>query len=280
MADFGALVNVIRRIVRETTEAHKPSGLYFGKVTSVSPIKITIDPKHVLTEEFIVLGRYITEFSVDLTIEGELWRGLRPNDELMLMREQGGQRYAVIDWVNRVDEDTRPAWIKTGEVISESPLEIKVNDYFTIREDDLIICLGVRDKHGYFSFNNPAIKQKVDIWDRAERESQDEPLPEAIRPGEEPHRIRDDEDDPAPAYVEKTTDIQFMKKWYYNTLDLKDRDGNAPDKIELPAFHETTQYHRLYEGDKVLLCNERSSRKWYVVDFVYQNMDKREWVYL
>ena len=113
MADFMEMLKPIRKAAQQTTDAHKPSGLYFGKVTSVSPIEITIDPKHILTEEFIVLGRYITEFSTNFTIAGQLWCGLRPNDELMLIREQGGQRYAVIDWVNRVEEEDRPAWIVT-----------------------------------------------------------------------------------------------------------------------------------------------------------------------
>jgi len=113
-------------------------------VTSVSPIRITLDAKHVLTEEFIVLGRYVTEFSTDLTIPGQLWRGLRPNDELLLLREQGGQRYAVIDWVNRVEEHDRPAWIKTGLVLSSAPT-IQVNSYLTLGPADLILCRNVTE---------------------------------------------------------------------------------------------------------------------------------------
>jgi len=199
------IVQTIRRIVQETVEANKPSGTYFGKVISVAPIQIQIASDLIITERFIVLGRYITEFSVDLTIEGELWHGIRPNDELLLIREQGGQRYAVIDWLKRVDEDTRPAQIQTGEVIYESPLEIKVNDYFSLKEDDLIICLGLSDKKGFLSFDNPDIKQEI----------------------------------------------------------------NLHDEVEI------TSYHKLLQGDKVLLCCERSSKKWFVVEYVHQNMQKR-----
>jgi len=146
MDSFKEIMSTMRKCSNNATESQKPSGLYFGKVTSVSPIQITIDPKHVLSEEFIALGRYITEYSTDLTIEGETWYGLRPDDELMLIREQGGQKYAVVDWVYRADEDTRPAWICTGEVLSGAPT-IKVNDYLTLTPADLILCRNVTEHY-------------------------------------------------------------------------------------------------------------------------------------
>jgi len=144
MADCADLTALISKIAHRAIESHKPSGVYFGKVTSVSPIQITIDAKHVLTEEFIILGRYVTEFSTDLTIHGQLWHGLRVNDELLLVREQGGQRYAVIDWVNRVEENDRPAWVKTGVVLSSAPT-IRVNEYLTLTPGDLILCRNVTE---------------------------------------------------------------------------------------------------------------------------------------
>lgn len=144
MADFADLVKTMRKISQQTVESHKTAGCYFGTVISVEPIKIQIDPKHILTEEFIILGRYITEYSTNFTIAGETWRGLRPNDELFLMREQGGQRYVVVDWVKRVEEDERPAWIVTGEVLSSAPT-IKVNDYLTLTPDQLILCRNVTE---------------------------------------------------------------------------------------------------------------------------------------
>ena len=262
MADFTELIKIIRRISQQTVESHKPSGLYFGKVTSVSPVEITIDPKHILTEEFIVLGRYITEFSTNFTIAGETWCGLRPNDELMLIREQGGQRYAVIDWVNRVEEEDRPAWICEGEVVSVAPLEIKVNDYLTLTEDKLILCHSVTNHMAYLSFDNPDIKQKIQIYDEAEKE----PLPATIRASEEPHAPRPD--DLPPPIVEKVTDIQFVKKPYED-----EADG------DLPAYHEITIYNQFEEGDRVMLACERSLQKWFVVDFTYQvKQDKAYWI--
>jgi len=260
MGDFNGLLQVLRKNSKITETAHKPSGLYFGKVTSIYPIEITIDPKHILTEDFIVLGRYITEYSTDLTIPGETWRGLRKDDELMLIREQGGQRYAVIDWVNRVEEEDRPAWICEGEVVSTTPLRIKVNDYLTLEEDQLILCHSVKDHMGYLSFDNPDIKQKVEIYDKAEKE----PLPGTVRAGGEPHPMRPDED--PPPEVATTTDIKFVRKTF----------EDEPDG-ELPAYHEVTLYSRFEIGDKVMLACERSLQKWFVVDFTYQVKQKEAW---
>ena len=259
MADFTGLIELIRKTVLETVEQSKPSGVYFGTVISVSPIKINIDQKYTLTEEFIVLGRYITEFSVDYKIDGELWRGLRKGDELLLVREQGGQRFCVVDWVKRVEEDTRPAWVQEGEVVSVGPLEIKVNDYLTLKEEQLILCHSVTDHLAYLSFDNPDIKQKVQIYDKAEKE----PLKGSVRAGEEPHAPR--ADDTPPPVVETVTDIQFVPKAF---------EG---EDQPLPAYHEVTVYNRFEVGDKVMLACERASQKWFVVDFTYQIKQEEAW---
>jgi len=260
MANCTDLATLIRKIAQQTVESHKPSGVYFGKVTSVNPIKITIDPKHVLTEEFIILGRYITEYSTNFTIPNETWCGLRPNDELLLLREQGGQRYAVIDWVYRTEEDDRPAWICEGEIVSVSPLAIKVNDYLTLTEDMLILCHSVTDHMAYLSFDNPDIKQKINIYDRPELE----PLPGTVRAGGEPHAPRPD--DIPPPEIEKVTDIQFIRKPFEDEL-----------QGDLPAYHEVTIYNRFEIGDKVMLACERSLQKWFVVDYTHQVKQKEAW---
>ena len=258
LADFEGILSSMRKCSRESREADKPAGLYFGRVISVAPIQIQIDPKLILTEEFLVIGRYITEYSTNFTIPGETWRGLRPNDELVLIREQNGQRYYVSDWANRVEEDDRPAWICEGEIVSVSPLEIKVNDYLTLTEDKLILCHSVTDHMAYLSFDNPAIKQKVNIWDANEPE----PIPGTKRAGDDPHP-------PPPGdttTIETVTDIQFVGKPF-----------TGEPEGDLPSYHEVTIYNRFELGDKVMLACERSLQKWFVVDYTYQVKQKEAW---
>ena len=88
MGDFLDLVASIRQICAETEEVNKPCGLFFGRVISVSPLRITIDPREVLSRNFLIIGKLMRERVHELRI----------GDELILIRERGGQRYAVIDW--------------------------------------------------------------------------------------------------------------------------------------------------------------------------------------
>jgi len=134
MGDFASLVKCFRKIAEDTIQAGKPSGVYFGQVTSTSPLEITIDAKHVLTAEFLALTRNVTDHNIDMTvnhlteIEDEhihavvdtytgggtsrptthlheyrgrktfrVHNGLVVGDKVILIREQGGQRHIVID---------------------------------------------------------------------------------------------------------------------------------------------------------------------------------------
>jgi len=138
------LIRSIKKAAVDAIEAASPVQMAFGKVQSVDPFEIAIDQKLILPEEFIVIGQYVREYSLDLTIPGEMWRGFRTGDELILARMQGGQQYIIMDFITRVDADTRPARVMTGEVVSTAP-EIKVNDYLTLKSDQLILCRNVTE---------------------------------------------------------------------------------------------------------------------------------------
>lgn len=141
---LGDLIASMKKAALDAVNASNPVELAFGKVKSVMPFEIDVDQKLLLTEEFIVIGQYVKEYSLDLTIDGELWHGFRVNDELLLARMQGGQKYIIIDFIKRVDEDSRPARVMTGEVVSTAP-NIKVNSYFTLTPDQLILCRNVTE---------------------------------------------------------------------------------------------------------------------------------------
>lgn len=248
LADFSGLMEVIKKAAMETVENGKPSGVYFGKVVSLDPFTVNISQNLPLKENVLTLGKHITDFSAGFSVPRKMWNGLCEGDELILIREQGGQRYIIVDWTKRVDEENRTARVMEGEVTAISPLSIKVNEYLTLTKDQLIICRNVTDYSTYLSFDNPDIKQKVQIYDKAETE----PLSGTVEPGAEPH-------DPGvnDAVIEKTADIQFAKKEY---------DGSN----QLPAYHEVTIYNGMAIGDKVLLVKERSLQKWFIVDYTHK----------
>lgn len=141
---MGDLIASIKKAALDAVNAANPVTLVFGKVKSVDPFEIDVDQKLLLTEEFVVIGQYVKEYSLDLTIEGEMWHGFRVDDELLLFRMQGGQKYCIIDFIKRVDEGSRPAHVMVGEVVSNAP-EIKVNEYLTLSPEQLIVCRNVTE---------------------------------------------------------------------------------------------------------------------------------------
>lgn len=112
----------------KAVEASKPSGVYFGTVTSVSPLKINVEQKMTLESAQLILARNVTDHTVQMTIgntQTYYWTGTEENpipvdvghkhaigkgavtvhnglvngDKVILLRVQGGQKYVVLDRV-------------------------------------------------------------------------------------------------------------------------------------------------------------------------------------
>lgn len=64
-----ALLKVIKTITMETQEASRPVKLMFGKVISEKPLKILVEQKKILTEDFLILTRNVTEYEFDMTVD-------------------------------------------------------------------------------------------------------------------------------------------------------------------------------------------------------------------
>lgn len=109
--------NAIKVAAMNAVEASHPCDFIFGKVTSVSPIKVSVDQKMILTSTQLVLTRNVTDYSVDVSvdwvtndvndhshkIEGVnkiiIHNGLKIGDKVVLLRKKGGQKYLVLDKV-------------------------------------------------------------------------------------------------------------------------------------------------------------------------------------
>lgn len=130
LADAAMLVKLIKRISNEARRAEKPVEVCFGIVQSVSPLQILVDQKLLLEAEQLVLSRDVTEYQIDITTLSWLTENrsggggdaafashnhdiigrksiivhnaLIVGDKVILMREQGGQRYIVIDRVGKI----------------------------------------------------------------------------------------------------------------------------------------------------------------------------------
>ena len=109
--------NAIKVAAINAVEASHPSDFIFGKVTSVSPIKISVEQKMILTSAQLVLTRNVTDYTVDVSIDWNtddvndhnhkvvgvnkitIHNGLKIGDEVVLLKKKGGQKYLILDKV-------------------------------------------------------------------------------------------------------------------------------------------------------------------------------------
>lgn len=124
MPDAVELMKTIKKAAVQAMKAEKPVEICFGKVTSASPLKILVDQKMTLGKSQLVLTRNVTDFTTEVTVDwateyksggsGDasfashnhaitgrkkitVHNGLVVGDEVILARQQGGQKYIVVD---------------------------------------------------------------------------------------------------------------------------------------------------------------------------------------
>ena len=128
MPDAIEFVKTIKRAAVDAVYATKPVEVCFGKVSSASPLKILVEQKMTLGETQLVLCRNVTDYKTDISggnlqnfyyvgsppnastlpvspahvhamgkIQVTVHNGLVVGDEVILLRQQGGQKYIVVD---------------------------------------------------------------------------------------------------------------------------------------------------------------------------------------
>lgn len=124
LADANALVEAMKKASREEREASKPVQVYFGEVISKSPLNINVEQKMVLGENQLILTRNVTDFVTMISVNWEtedkaggeeetasethahrisgqkqivVHNALETGDEVILIRQQEGQKFIVLD---------------------------------------------------------------------------------------------------------------------------------------------------------------------------------------
>lgn len=85
MLDGNDLVKIIKKAATDAVEAAKPTAICYGEVINDDPLEISIDQKITLDEDQLILTNTIAN------------AGLVISDRVVLLREQGGQQYVVLD---------------------------------------------------------------------------------------------------------------------------------------------------------------------------------------
>lgn len=121
MFDMNDFVKLMKKTAVEAVNASKPANMVFGEVISVSPLKIKIDQKLILTSAQLVLSRHVTDYRLSVTMDhltekdtptGHLHEvkgvktllvhnALKVGEEVILMQLSGGQKYIVIDRIGK-----------------------------------------------------------------------------------------------------------------------------------------------------------------------------------
>lgn len=117
LPDYSALVKAIKKAGTEAVNASGPVTICFGKVMSAAPLKVLVDQKMTLGAAQLVLTRNVTDYELSVTVDWKtedaeahehdikgkkkvtIHNSLAKGDEVVLLRQQGGQKYTIIDRV-------------------------------------------------------------------------------------------------------------------------------------------------------------------------------------
>jgi hypothetical protein len=75
----------MKKAALDAVEASKPVNVFFGNVVKTNPLKIKIEQKMTLEIAQLILTQNVVH------------SGLIVGDKVILLREQGGQRFIVLD---------------------------------------------------------------------------------------------------------------------------------------------------------------------------------------
>lgn len=131
MPDAVELTKAIKRAAVDAVKAEKPVEICFGKVKGISPLEILVEQKMLLGSAQLILSHHLTDYKIQMTVdhytenitddgqntnadddlsslmshrhaykgikEFTVHNGLGVGDEVILIRQQGGQKYIVVD---------------------------------------------------------------------------------------------------------------------------------------------------------------------------------------
>lgn len=103
MSLLPSLVEMIQKISKRAVEESQPVAIVYGTVTGTDPLKINIEQKLTLEIAHLVLTNNVQDYMVEMSIEGGIKRNytvhnkLQEGDTVILLRQQGGQKYIVLD---------------------------------------------------------------------------------------------------------------------------------------------------------------------------------------
>ena len=141
MPDMTGFLKVVKQAALDAVDAQKPVQVCYGTVTKDSPLEITVDQKTILEADDLILCRNVSDYECDVefslkteklqhnhtgvhgptsvqTLQYEVknkkkmkvYNALKKDDVVFLIREQGGQRFIVIDRIKPIPK-VKGEWV-------------------------------------------------------------------------------------------------------------------------------------------------------------------------
>ena len=148
MADWTGLVDAMKTAALDVVAAGGPVSVLFGTVISAAPLQINVEQKMTLEAPQLILSRSVTDYFIDLTAAHEtepetahvhtiqdtytgggsssptqhlheyvgrkrfqVHNSLAVDEEVILLRLQGGQKFLVLDRLGGSPDVTSGQWI-------------------------------------------------------------------------------------------------------------------------------------------------------------------------
>lgn len=98
-----SLLQTIKQAAVEAVETSNPMKIMYGTVVDTSP-SIRLDQKFTLPSDFLILTKNVRKYETVMLIDGTekevmIDNSLKVGDKVILIQEQGGQKYIVLDKV-------------------------------------------------------------------------------------------------------------------------------------------------------------------------------------
>lgn len=117
MANANDFVRAIKKASVDANEAGDPVNVMSGTVTSTRPITVKVEQRFEIGREQLIIPEYLTDHKIGVTLDGETekagtpehrhkygekqimtaYNGLKIGDRVILIRQQGGQKFLIID---------------------------------------------------------------------------------------------------------------------------------------------------------------------------------------
>lgn len=115
------MIQIIKKAALDAVEQSSPVNIAYGTIESINPLEVSVNQKFTLTEEFLIVPERLLRYEVslehihkftDITPAGPqpesytekaledklvIREGLKVSDKVLLLREQGGQKYLILD---------------------------------------------------------------------------------------------------------------------------------------------------------------------------------------